>query len=110
MFVCTPSKLAAYEDCPRRYRFTYVDRPTPQKGPPWAHNSFGAAVHTGSAIKMFAEASRVLRPGGELWTVFNSHLNYRSVIERMVGRTEVIGRNRKFTVTRSVRGLHDAHR
>ncbi|QBS41260.1 methyltransferase [Nocardia sp. CS682] len=68
----------------------------------------GAAVHTGSAIKMFAETGRVLRPGGELWTVFNSHLNYRGVIERMVGRTEVVGRNRKFTVTRSVRGLHDA--
>ncbi|WP_328405978.1 class I SAM-dependent methyltransferase [Nocardia sp. NBC_00403] len=70
----------------------------------------GAAVHTGSAIKMFTETGRVLRPGGELWTVFNSHLNYRGVIERMVGQTEVIGRNRKFTVTRSVRGLHDAHR
>ncbi|WP_040782550.1 class I SAM-dependent methyltransferase [Nocardia pneumoniae] len=67
----------------------------------------GAAVHTGSAIKMFAETGRVLRPGGELWTVYNSHLNYRAVVERMVGRTEVIGRNRKFTVTRSVRGLHD---
>ena len=46
LFVCTPSKLAAYEDCPRRYRFTYVDRPTPPKGPPWAHNSLGASVHT----------------------------------------------------------------
>ncbi|QIS06115.1 methyltransferase [Nocardia brasiliensis] len=68
----------------------------------------GAAVHTGSAIKMFAETGRVLRPGGELWTVFNSHLNYRGVIERMVGHTDVVGRNRKFTVTRSVRGLHDA--
>ncbi|MCP2275098.1 16S rRNA m(2)G 1207 methyltransferase [Nocardia amikacinitolerans] len=67
----------------------------------------GAAVHTGSAIKMFAETGRVLRPGGELWTVYNTHLNYRGVVERMVGHTEVIGRNRKFTVTRSVRGLHD---
>lgn len=70
----------------------------------------GAAVHTGSAIKMFSETGRVLRPGGELWTVYNSHLNYRGVIERMVGRTDVVGRNRKFTVTRSVRGLHDVQR
>ncbi|HEY2670401.1 MAG TPA: PD-(D/E)XK nuclease family protein [Rugosimonospora sp.] len=46
LFVCTPSKLAAYEDCPRRYRYSYVDRPTPVKGPPWAHNSLGASVHT----------------------------------------------------------------
>ncbi len=46
LFVCTPSKLAAYEDCPRRYRYAYVDRPAPVKGPPWAHNSLGASVHT----------------------------------------------------------------
>jgi RecB family exonuclease len=46
LFVCTPSKLGAYEDCPRRYRFAYVDRPAPPKGPPWAHNSLGASVHT----------------------------------------------------------------
>jgi putative RecB family exonuclease len=46
LFVCTPSKLGAYADCPRRYRFSYVDRPTPPKGPPWAHNSLGASVHT----------------------------------------------------------------
>ncbi|TDC38338.1 PD-(D/E)XK nuclease family protein [Micromonospora sp. KC213] len=46
LFVCTPSKLGAYLDCPRRYRYSYVDRPTPPKGPPWAHNSLGASVHT----------------------------------------------------------------
>jgi putative RecB family exonuclease len=46
LFTCTPSKLASFEDCPRRYRYAYVDRPTPQKGPPWAHNSLGASVHT----------------------------------------------------------------
>ena len=46
LFVCTPSKLAAYEDCPRRYRFTYVDRPPPPRGAPWGHNSLGASVHT----------------------------------------------------------------
>jgi putative RecB family exonuclease len=46
LFSCTPSRLGSFEDCPRRYRFTYVDRPAPQKGPPWAHNSLGASVHT----------------------------------------------------------------
>jgi putative RecB family exonuclease len=46
LFVCTPSKLGSYADCPRRYRYSYVDRPTPPKGPPWAHNSLGASVHT----------------------------------------------------------------
>jgi RecB family exonuclease len=46
LYSCTPSRLGAYEDCPRRYRFTYVDRPAPPKGAPWAHNSLGASVHT----------------------------------------------------------------
>jgi len=42
---CTPTKLSTYEDCPRRYRMTYLDRPAPPKGPPWAHNSLGLSVH-----------------------------------------------------------------
>jgi RecB family exonuclease len=46
LFVCTPSKLGTFEDCPRRYRYGYVDRPAPPKGPAWAHNSLGASVHT----------------------------------------------------------------
>ncbi|MET0414837.1 MAG: PD-(D/E)XK nuclease family protein [Actinoplanes sp.] len=46
LFVCTPSKLGSFADCPRRYRYSYVDRPTPPKGAPWAHNSLGASVHT----------------------------------------------------------------
>ncbi|WP_407951883.1 RecB family exonuclease [Plantactinospora veratri] len=46
LFVCTPSRLGTYTDCPRRYRYSYVDRPAPPKGPPWAHNSLGASVHT----------------------------------------------------------------
>lgn len=46
LFVCTPSKLGAYTDCPRRYRHSYVDRPAPPKGPAWAHTSLGASVHT----------------------------------------------------------------
>jgi putative RecB family exonuclease len=28
---------------------TYLDRPSPSKGPPWAHNSFGASVHNALA-------------------------------------------------------------
>ena len=48
LFSCTPSRLAAF-DCPRRYRFTYLDRPPPPRGPAWAHNSVGAAVHMAMA-------------------------------------------------------------
>lgn len=46
LFSATPSRLGSFEDCPRRYRYTYLDRPAPPKGPPWAHNSLGASVHT----------------------------------------------------------------
>jgi RecB family exonuclease len=45
LFTCTPTRLTTWLDCPRRYRFAYLDRPAPPKGPPWAHNSLGAAVH-----------------------------------------------------------------
>ena len=44
LFGCTPSRLAAF-DCPRRYRFTYLDRPPPPRGRPWAHNTVGATAH-----------------------------------------------------------------
>jgi RecB family exonuclease len=49
LFSCTPSRLSTWLDCPRRYRFTYVDRPMPAKGGPWAHNTVGAAVHVALA-------------------------------------------------------------
>ncbi|MDP9443796.1 MAG: PD-(D/E)XK nuclease family protein [Actinomycetota bacterium] len=45
LYSAAPTRLLAYLDCPRRYRLTYLDRPAPAKGPPWAHNSVGAAVH-----------------------------------------------------------------
>lgn len=63
----------------------------------------GASVHAGAALKMFEAAARVLAPRGELWTVYNSHLQYRPALERLIGATEEVGRNPKFTVTRSVK-------
>jgi 16S rRNA (guanine1207-N2)-methyltransferase len=59
----------------------------------------GTSVHAGAALRLFGAARRVLRPGGELWTVFNNHLAYRSSLTRLVGPTRVAGRNAKFTVT-----------
>jgi putative RecB family exonuclease len=44
LFGCTPSRLTTF-DCPRRYRFAYVERPAPPKGPPWAHNTVGSVAH-----------------------------------------------------------------
>ena len=45
LFTCTPSRLTSWLDCPRRYRMTYLDRPSPSRGPAWAHNTVGAAAH-----------------------------------------------------------------
>ena len=63
----------------------------------------GAAVHTGVAPTLFVEAARVLAPGGELWAVWNSALNYRGELGRIVGPTRQVARNAKFTVTVSTR-------
>src|SRR6516165_9081370 len=49
LYTCTPTRLSTWLDCPRRYRMTYLDRPPPPKGPPWAHNSLGASVHNALA-------------------------------------------------------------
>src|SRR5712691_11205341 len=48
LYACTPTRLSTWLDCPRRYRMSYLDRPPP-KGPPWAHNSFGASIHNALA-------------------------------------------------------------
>ncbi|RUR01648.1 class I SAM-dependent methyltransferase [Labedella endophytica] len=61
----------------------------------------GNTVHAGIAEKLFAAAGRVLAPGGELWTVWNTPLGYRAALERHVGPTRQIARNAKFTVTLS---------
>jgi RecB family exonuclease len=41
----TPSRLATWTDCPRRYRMTYLDRPPPPRGGAQAASTLGAVVH-----------------------------------------------------------------
>jgi len=41
----TPARLGVWDDCPRRYRLTYLDRPAPPRGGPQAANTLGAVVH-----------------------------------------------------------------
>ncbi|MCA5892835.1 methyltransferase [Isoptericola sp. NEAU-Y5] len=62
-----------------------------------------AAVRTDAAHRMFRAAGKALRPGGELWCVFNTALHYRQALQRDVGPTVHIVQNPKFTVTRSRR-------
>ena len=63
----------------------------------------GTALHTDTAQRMFDAAGRVLRPGGEMWTVYNSHLTYKRDLARAVGPTTMMGQDPRFTVTRSRR-------
>jgi 16S rRNA (guanine1207-N2)-methyltransferase len=63
----------------------------------------GGAVSIDAALAMFEEARRVLRVGGQLWTVWNSHLGYTGALVRAVGSTTQISRNAKFTVTASTK-------
>jgi putative RecB family exonuclease len=41
----TPARLATWADCPRRYRLTYVDRPSPPRSGARAASTLGAVVH-----------------------------------------------------------------
>jgi 16S rRNA (guanine1207-N2)-methyltransferase len=59
----------------------------------------GGAVHAGAAINLLHDARRVLRPGGQLYAVYNTHLAYRAEMGRLVGPTTPISRTEKFTVT-----------
>jgi 16S rRNA (guanine1207-N2)-methyltransferase len=67
-------------------------------------------VHTGLAERLFRDAARVLRPGGELWTVYNSHLAYRPTLQSVIGSTREVVRDSKFTVTASRRRVPVAAR
>ena len=67
LYSCTPTRLGTWLDCPRRYRMTYLDRPAPQKGPPWAHNSLGASVHNAlAAWWRLARPFRTVTVAGDL--------------------------------------------
>jgi len=67
LYACTPTRLSTWLDCPRRYRMTYLDRPPPPKGPPWAHNSLGASVHNAlAAWWRLPRGGRTVRAAGDL--------------------------------------------
>jgi RecB family exonuclease len=67
LYPCTPTRLGTWLDCPRRYRMTYLDRPAPAKGPPWAHNSLGASVHNALAgWWRLPRAQRTVESAGDL--------------------------------------------
>ena len=58
----------------------------------------GVAKDSTDTITMFDDAARVLRPGGQLWCVFNSHLPYRRALNEVLGPTKVVAQDRHYTV------------
>ncbi len=95
LFPCTPTRLLTWLDCPRRYRFTYLDRPPPPRGAPWAHTSVGAATHTAlAAWWSLPAARRTPSEGGALvrrgWLAdgFRDGAQAAAVRERVAGWVE----------------------
>ncbi|MFF5498399.1 methyltransferase [Streptomyces aquilus] len=61
------------------------------------------ATTDATARRLFADARRVLRPGGELWVVGNRHLGYHVTLRRLFGNSELVASDPKFVVLRAVR-------
>jgi 16S rRNA (guanine1207-N2)-methyltransferase len=61
----------------------------------------GTARDSEAAFAMFAAAGRALRPGGELWTVYNTHLPYLAALRRLVGPTRIVRQDPHYIVARS---------
>ncbi len=59
LYAVTPTKLANWSDCPRKFRFTYLER-RPRTGA-WGHNTVGAVVH--AALKQWWDLPPAQRTG-----------------------------------------------
>ena len=63
----------------------------------------GTTKDSTPGFDLLRTAVPALAPGGELWTVFNSHLPYLPFLRAEVGDTTVAARDPHYIVTRSVR-------
>lgn len=62
-----------------------------------------AAKDSRPTLGMIREVGRVLRPGGEFWIVFNTHLPYLPELRRHIGITTVEAQDRHYTVARALK-------
>lgn len=58
----------------------------------------GPALAPDAGLRLLRGAGRVLRPGGELWTVYNSRLGRSRELRRLVGPTRVVADDGRFTI------------
>ena len=68
--------------------------------PPFHHDR---AVGDETAWRMFTQAHRALRPGGELRVVGNRHLAHHAKLSRIFGSSDVLSSDPRFVVCRAVR-------
>jgi len=68
--------------------------------PPFHQNQ---AVGDAIALSMFTESKRVLREGGELWVVGNSHLAYHKKLHQWFKAVTKVASNRKFVISKAVK-------
>lgn len=64
----------------------------------------GTAKDSDATLALFDDARRLLRPGGELWCVYNSHLPWRRELAQRLGATRVVAQDRHYTVAVAVSG------
>jgi len=63
----------------------------------------GVAKDSSATLAMFADAARVLRPGGELWAVYNSHLPWKARLSALVGPTRLVAQTPRYTLVAATR-------
>lgn len=64
----------------------------------------GTTIETNTAEDLMRTAAAHLAEGGRVLTVFNTHLRYRDRLDTLIGPSEQLARNSKFTVIASRRG------
>ncbi|MET7730018.1 methyltransferase [Streptomyces sp. NPDC005402] len=65
------------------------------------------ATTDATAWRMFTDARRTLRAGGELWVVGNRHLGYHVKLRKLFGNSQLVAGNPKFVVLKAVKRTSD---